>query len=74
MIATEACLKYSGRIGRSASSKALGEDAVRLAVVAHVRPVETPCDELLAGGLERWDVRNRVATAVYRVLRGWGRL
>jgi hypothetical protein len=73
-IATHACLKYSSRIGRSASAKALDQDAVRLAVVAHVRHAETPYDELLARGVERWDARNRVATAVDRVLARWGSL
>lgn len=51
VVAEHACLKYSGRVGRSAAAKALDEEAVRLAVGAHVRHVKTPYDELLAGGL-----------------------
>lgn len=35
LIAEHACLKYSGRVGRSAAAKRFDEDAVRLAVVAH---------------------------------------
>ena len=40
-IAEHACRKYSGRVGRSASAKALDENAVRLAVIAHLRHWET---------------------------------
>jgi hypothetical protein len=40
-IAEHACRKYSGRIGRSASAKAMDAAAVRLAVIAHVRHQET---------------------------------
>lgn len=46
-IAEHACLKYSGRVGRSAAAKALDENAVRLATTAHVRHCETSYDELL---------------------------
>jgi hypothetical protein len=45
-IASHACQKYSGRVGRSAVAKRLDEEAVRLAVVAHVRHDETRYDEL----------------------------
>jgi hypothetical protein len=71
-IAEHACLKYSGRVGRSAAAKSLEEDAVRLAVVAHVRHAETDYDALLATGWDRRDARARVEAAVARVLDGWG--
>jgi len=67
-IAEHACQKYSGRVGRSAAAKALDEDAVRLAVTAHVRHVETAYDSLLSKGIERWEARNRVAGPVDDVL------
>src|SRR5450432_1266844 len=70
-IAEHACLKYSGRIGRSASAKAMDEAAVRLAVIAHVRHRETEYDELLAKGDERWEARAAVEEAVARVLEKW---
>ena len=70
-IAEHACLKYSGRIGRSASAKAMDEAALRLAVIAHVRHRETKYDELLAKGHERWEARAAVEEAVDRVLRKW---
>jgi hypothetical protein len=70
-IATHACQKYSGRVGRSASAKRLDEEAVRLAVTAHVRHHETRYDELLARGLERGDARDQVRAEVDRVLARW---
>ena len=70
-MAEHACLKYSGRIGRSASAKAMDEAAVRLAVIAHVRHRETKYDELLGKGCERWEARAAVEEAVCRVLQKW---
>lgn len=70
-IAEHACLKYSGRIGRSAAAKSFDEDAVRLAVMAHIRHAETDYDALLASGLERWEARAEVEGAVARVLTQW---
>jgi len=70
-IAEHACLKYSGRVGRSASAKGLDEKAVRLAVVAHVRHRETSYDQLLARGHDRWEARAMVEDAVVRVLDRW---
>jgi hypothetical protein len=70
-IAEHACLKYSGRVGRSASAKALDETAVRLAVVAHVRHRETDYDNLLARGYDRYEARAAVEHAVARVLETW---
>ena len=70
-IAEHACLKYSGRIGRSAAAKGLDENAVRLAVIAHVRHVEKAYDTLLMRGYERWDARAQVEGKVDRVLTKW---
>lgn len=70
-IAEHACTKYSGRVGRSAAAKALDEQAVRLAVVAHVRHVETPYDKLLMSGWERVESRFRVEDMVQSVLEKW---
>jgi hypothetical protein len=72
-IAEHACLKYSGRVGRSAAAKELDEEAVRLAVAAHVRHRETDYDELLMGGTERWEARQRVAATVERLMARWQR-
>jgi hypothetical protein len=70
-IAEHACLKYSGRVGRSAAAKSLDESAVRLAVIAHIRHAETGYDELLAEGFDRRDARAQVEGAVSRVLTEW---
>jgi hypothetical protein len=70
-IAEHACLKYSERIGRSAAAKSFNEEAIRLAVIAHVRHTETPYDELLSRGYERWDAREEVTPIVEQVLAQW---
>ena len=70
-IAEHACLKYSGRIGRSAAAKSLDEQAVRLAVIAHIRHSETNYDQLLGTGWDRQDARTEVASQVQRVLDAW---
>src|SRR3989449_7109419 len=70
-IAEHACLKYSGRIGRSALGRKMDEHAVRLAVIAHIRHNETNYDELLGSGWERYDARDAVAGRVDEVLDEW---
>jgi hypothetical protein len=71
VIAEHACQKYSGRVGRSAGAKRLNEEAVRLAVVAHIRHAETNYDELLSRGLERSLAREQVQDEINEVLAGW---
>ena len=70
-IARHACLKYSGRVGRSAAAKAFDEQAVRLAVAAHVRHAQTGYDVLLATGHERHEARRQVHDRVNQVLAMW---
>jgi len=70
-IAEHACLKYSGRVGRSSAAKALDEEAVRLAVTAHVRHRETQYDFLLAKGEERFEARQYVQGAIEGILEHW---
>ena len=72
-IAEHACQKYSGRVGRSASAKDLEEGAVRLAVIAHIRHVETDYDDMLMQGEDRQDARHRVREKVDRVLGQWSK-
>ncbi len=72
-IAEFACRKYSGRVGRSAAAKRLDEEAVRLAVVAHVRHVETDYDVLLVNGADRDDARQQVWPRIEQVLADWQR-
>ena len=71
VIAEHACLKYSGRVGRSAAAKSFGEEMVRLAVIAHVRHRETNYDSLLAKGWFRNRARGEVRDRVEEVLEKW---
>src|SRR3989304_1926876 len=71
VIAEHACLKYSNRIGRTATAKGLEESAIRLAVIAHIRHVETPYDKLLAAGQDRWEARDQVKGKVSEILITW---
>jgi hypothetical protein len=70
-IAEHACLKYSGRVGRSAFAKALDEEAVHLAVRAHIRHSETNYDELIGRGHPRDEARAQVAAVIERVMLSW---
>ena len=70
-IAEHACLKYSGRIGRSAAAKSFDEKAIRLATIAHIRHAETQYDHLLARGHERWESRAQVQGEIDWVLAQW---
>jgi hypothetical protein len=71
VIAEHACRKYSGRVGRSATAKALDEEAIRLAVVAHIRHVETHYDQLLSKDWDRHEARQRVQEDVARIMDDW---
>ena len=70
-IAEHACLKYSGRIGRSNLGRRLDDEAVRLAVIAHIRHRETDYDELLGRGWDRSDARHAVVERIDEVLNRW---
>lgn len=71
LIAEHACRKYSGRVGRSAAAKNLDEEAVRLAVAAHIRHAETDYDDLLSNMMEKDDARAEVHDDVAKVLKQW---
>ncbi len=73
-IAEHACLKYSGRVGRSAAAKDLEPEAIRLAVIAHIRHAETNYDRLLAEGYDRQEARAQVAGDIGLVLERWEKL
>ena len=70
-IAEHACLKYSGRIGRSAGARSFDEEAVLLAVTAHLRHRETNYDGLLARGWDRAEARTQVRDQIAEVLERW---
>jgi hypothetical protein len=70
-IALHAAARGSGRVGRSAAGRALDRDAVRLAVVASVRHVDTGYDALLMSGVDRESARAQVQKRVEDVVNAW---
>jgi len=70
-IATHACRKYSGRVGRSAAAQEFDPTAIELAVRAHIRHCHTSYDTLLARGGDRTDARATVRDAVDEVFARW---
>jgi hypothetical protein len=70
-IARRACERSSGRVGRSAAAKALSEDAIDLAVRAHIRHALTPYDDYLMDGWDRMAAREQVSEQVEEVIARW---
>ena len=70
-IATHTAERGSGRVGRSASGRALDEDAIKLAVRAWIRHQHTDYDTLLMQGVERREARKRIAETVNRKQAEW---
>ena len=70
-IAHHACIRSSGRVGRSAAGRALRPEAVLAAVVASVRHVDTSYDTLLMAGIAREEARRRVQHELQAVLDAW---
>jgi hypothetical protein len=70
-IALHAAARSSGRVGRSAAGRALDASAVRLAVIASVRHVDTDYDVLLMSGVDRDSARERVRQRVDGVVTAW---
>jgi hypothetical protein len=71
-IAEHACLRHSGRVGRTAAAKQFDSDVIYLAVAAAVRHEFTDYDLLLLKGIERHEARSRVRKSVDNKLREWG--
>jgi len=72
-IAAHTSVRGSGRVGRTASGRALEEEALRAAVVASIRHRHTKYDRLLMKGLGRMDARDTVRDDIDRVLESWRR-
>lgn len=70
-IAEHACVKYSGRIGRSSAAKDLSDGAIDLAVRAHIRHRWTAYDEFLMSGRDRADARAAVQSDVDAIVLRW---
>jgi hypothetical protein len=72
-IASHACAKHSGRVGRTAAAKELDEKPLRLAVIAHLRHEHTDYDDLLMKGEDRSGAREIVRDRIDAMLRAWER-
>jgi hypothetical protein len=70
-IARRACERHSGRVGRSEGGRSLSDEAVDLAVRAHVRHRHTDYDTLLMAGRDRDEARATVASAMDAVMERW---
>ena len=70
-IASHTSQRGSGRIGRTASARALDSAAITFAVVAAARHRESEYDDLLMAGVDRSEARERVRATVDSVLKEW---
>jgi hypothetical protein len=70
-IAEWTCQKGSGRVGRSAAAKRLDPEALKLAVIAHIRHAHTRYDQLLMSHGDRELARESVRPEVDRILAQW---
>ena len=70
-IAVHTSVRGSGRVGRTASGRALNEEALRAAVIASIRHRHTKYDRLLMRGCDRMDARDAVREEIDRVLKSW---
>jgi hypothetical protein len=70
-IAAHAAVRGSGRVGRSAAARVLDPEAIRRAVVASIRHLDTDYDDLLMSGIAREDARDQIRSAIDRVLAAW---
>ncbi len=72
-VAAHAAERGSGRIGRTATGRALDPRAIQLTVLAHIRHEHTKYDELLMHGTERIDARALVREQIDRVVANWSK-
>ena len=70
-IAGWTCQKHSGRVGRSAAAKEFDPQALRLAVIAHLRHEHTRYDELLMRFGDRAQAREMVRGKIEEILARW---
>jgi hypothetical protein len=70
-IAKHTARRGSGRVGRTAAGQSLEEEALTLAVVAHIRHRHTRYDQLLMSGHDRNAARALIREDVDRVLEAW---
>lgn len=71
VIAAHTSVRGSGRVGRTATGRALEEEALRAAVIAAIRHRHTNYDRLLMKGWDRMDARDAVRGDIDRLLDEW---
>ena len=70
-IASHTSRRGSGRVGRTASARALDSAAITLAVSAAARHRDSEYDDLLMAGVDRSEARERVRATIDSVLEAW---
>lgn len=70
-IAQHACEKHSRRVGRTADAKAFEEEMIDLAVIAHVRHVETDYDHQFGKGKRKSEIRQDLKATIMRIIAKW---
>jgi hypothetical protein len=70
-IAGHAAVRGSGRVGRSAAARAFDPQAIKLAVVASIRHLDTDYDDLLMAGVPREEARDQIREVIDEVLASW---
>jgi len=70
-IAEHTAQRGSGRVGRSAAGRALDDGALKLAVTASIRHLDTEYDKLLMDGVPRDEARIRIRTTIDHILTNW---
>lgn len=70
-IAIHACEKYSGRVGRTAGAKEFEPKMIDLAVIAHIRHMETDYDNQFGKGKRKKEIRSEIKYDVQKILVSW---
>ena len=70
-IAEHACLKHSGRVGRTASAKQFDNKMIDLAVEAHIRHAETNYDNEFGKGVAKKQIRANLKYDILKTMGSW---
>jgi len=70
-IAKHACLKHSGRVGRTAKAKEFDKKMIDLAVEAHIRHLETNYDNEFNKGIKKRQIRANLKYDIMKIMASW---
>lgn len=70
-IASHACEKYSGRVGRTAAAKQFSVEKIDLAVEAHIRHTETNYDLQFGKGKRKKEIRSDLKETITKIMWSW---